>query len=75
MTLSVKQAAGRIGVSASLVYALVAAGVLPHTRHGRPGRRGCIRVTDEAVAAYVEASKGEGRHRPEPLVLKHLSLK
>jgi excisionase family DNA binding protein len=74
MTYSVKQTADRIGVSASLVYALCRDGVLPHTRHGRAGKRGCIRITEEAVAAYVEASRGEGRHRYAPLDLRPLSL-
>lgn len=72
--LSVKEAAERIGVSPSLVYALCHEGVLPHTRHGRTGKRGCIRITEEAISVYVKASKGEGRHQPAPLILRHLSL-
>ena len=59
--LTVKQAAGRLGISPSLVYALCAAGALPHARHGRPGRRGCIRIDEAALEAYRRSCKGEGR--------------
>ena len=53
--MTVQEAARRIGVSASLVYALVHEGVIPHTRHGRPGKRGTIRITDEAIEEYIAA--------------------
>jgi excisionase family DNA binding protein len=53
--MTVREAAAKIGVSASLVYELCREGVLRHTRHGRPGKRGTIRISEEAVAEYVAA--------------------
>lgn len=55
MTHDVKSTAARLGVSRSLVYELCRLGVMRHTRHGRPGRRGAIRITEEAVAEYLAA--------------------
>ena len=55
MNLSVKEAAARLGVSDSLVYELCRLGVMRHARHGRPGRRGTIRITEGAVAEYLAA--------------------
>jgi excisionase family DNA binding protein len=60
VSLTVKQAAARIGVSQSLVYELCQDGIIKHTRHGRPGRRGTIRISDEAVAEYMAACEREG---------------
>jgi excisionase family DNA binding protein len=48
--LSVRDVAARLGVSPSLVYALVSAGRIRHERHGMG--RGVIRVTPEAVEEY-----------------------
>jgi excisionase family DNA binding protein len=79
--LTVKTAAERLGVSASLVYGLCAARKLRHERHGM--KRGCIRIPEEAIAEYrrrrtVEA---EGEPKPAPPApttrrprLDHLSL-
>ena len=58
--MTVKQVAVRVGISPSLVYALIQAGVIRHTRHGRPGKRGCIRISEEAVAEYLAACEREG---------------
>jgi excisionase family DNA binding protein len=52
---TVREAATKIGVSASLVYELCRQGVLRHTRHGRPGKRGTIRISEEAVTEYIVA--------------------
>lgn len=71
--LTVKQAAAKLGISPSLVYALSTLGVIAHTRHGRPGRRGCIRIAEDELERYREASKGEGR-KAAPLVLKHITV-
>lgn len=71
--LTVKQASAKLGISPSLVYALCTLGVIAHTRHGRPGKRGCIRITEGELERYREASKGEGRPSA-PLVLKHISV-
>lgn len=59
MKLTVKEAADRSKLSRSLVYALCAAGVLRHTRHGRLGRRGCIRIDEEALEEYLRACERE----------------
>lgn len=72
--MNVKEFAARLGISTSLVYALCDAGVIAHTRHGRPGKRGCIRIDEAEADRYREACKGEGRNRPAPLTLKHLKL-
>jgi excisionase family DNA binding protein len=58
--LTVKQAAVRIGVSQSLVYELCRLGVLRHTRHGRPGRRGTIRIAEDALRDYLASCEREG---------------
>ena len=75
--LSVKQTAELLGISVSLVYDLCKAGVLRHSRHGRPGKRGCIRVSQEAIAAYLK-EREVGMEKPPPALqkvqLKNLSL-
>jgi excisionase family DNA binding protein len=53
--LTVKEVAKRLGVSASQVYTLCASGRLLHHRFGV--RRGAIRVTEEQLAAFIEATK------------------
>jgi excisionase family DNA binding protein len=73
--LTVKQAAARIGISPSLVYALCHDGVIRHTRHGRPGRRGCIRIEESAIEEYRETCRKQGRPDAAPLVLKHITLR
>lgn len=50
MRLTVKQLAERWSVSRSIVYALVAGGVLPHVRVGLG--RGTIRIEEAAVTEY-----------------------
>lgn len=68
--LTVKQVAGRLGVSASQVYVLCASGKLPHHRFGVG--RGAIRVTEEQLAAFIEATKFT---RPAELPeLRHIQL-
>ena len=56
---TVKQAAVKLGISQSLVYDLVRLGVIPHSRHGRPGKRGCIRLMDTDIEAYRAACRVE----------------
>jgi excisionase family DNA binding protein len=51
--LSVKQAAARLGVSASLVYELVASGTLPCYRLGKRHRRGTIRFAEADLQAFL----------------------
>jgi excisionase family DNA binding protein len=72
--MTVKQAAAKLGVSDSLMYALLSARKIRHERHGLG--RGKIVITDEALEEYrrrrtVEAQ--EGRPAPAPKVtLRHL---
>jgi excisionase family DNA binding protein len=70
--LTVKQAANKIGISLSLVYELCRLGVLRHTRHGKPGCRGTIRISEEAIAEYLATCE-----RDEPIwngeTLKHIA--
>ncbi len=61
MMLTVKAAAERMGISGSLVYELCACGLLSHVRIGRPGSRGCIRITDADINAFLASQKIEWR--------------
>jgi excisionase family DNA binding protein len=70
--LTVRQAADRLGISPSLVYALCREGVIAHTRHGRPGKRGCIRIGEAALEAYRKGCEG-GERLPAPLPFRHVS--
>jgi excisionase family DNA binding protein len=74
--MTVREAALRIGVSASLVYELCRQGVLRHTRHGRPGKRGTIRISEQAVAEYLASCQQAGRLPAVPFLpqFKHLGL-
>ena len=69
--LTVKAAAERMRISPSLVYALCREGVIRCTRHGRPGKRGTIRISEQAVDEYLAGCRTEGR--PAPLPLKHIT--
>ena len=64
---TIRSAAGALGVSPSLVYALCAAGRLRHERHGLG--RGTIRIPAEALDEYRRTAAA----RPTGLVLNHLS--
>lgn len=79
--LSVRQAATRAGVSAALVYGWCHAGLLAHHRLGLPGHRGCIRIAESDLDAFLASQKREGRQespppppRKPPIRLKHLGL-
>jgi excisionase family DNA binding protein len=72
--LTPKQAAGRLGVSQSLVYALCSAGVIAHSRHGRPGKRGCIRIDEAALEEYLRNCRAELRPPGTLPQLRHISL-
>ena len=61
--LTVKQAAGRMGVSAATVYSLCASRQLRHTRIGLG--RGKIAITEEAVAEYMRGRE-VGPEPPKP---------
>jgi excisionase family DNA binding protein len=64
--LTVAEAARRAGVSESLVYAWCADGTLPHTRVGRKGKRGHIRITVEDLDGVLASFKVGGRAAPPP---------
>ena len=65
---SVRQAAVRACVSESLIYAWCAEGTLPHTRVGRRGKRGSIRIAAEDLDGVLAAFKvGAKSGRPLPL--------
>jgi excisionase family DNA binding protein len=69
--MTVKQAAERMNISPSLVYELCRLGVIKHSRHGRPGRRGTIRLSEEAIAEYVSSCQRRGGGNA-PLPLRHI---
>jgi excisionase family DNA binding protein len=77
--MTVKTAAERMSISDSLVYELCACGSLPHVRIGRPGSRGCIRITDADIDAFLASQKigGSTPSRPPPnqkRVFKHVII-
>jgi excisionase family DNA binding protein len=75
--LTVKRAADQLGVSATLLYKLVAAGKIAHERHGLG--RGKILIRPDALEDY-RLSRTSGvrseayRPRPTRVKLKHLQL-
>ena len=70
--LSPKQAAEKIGVSDSLLYEWCAQGLLPHYRFGRKGKRGCIRIEEAELEAFLARCRQETRQEVPPL--KHIRL-
>ena len=61
--MTINQVAERLEISPSLVYGLIVAGKLRCRRHGLPGHRGVVRVTDEMLAEYLEAAEREAAKR------------
>jgi excisionase family DNA binding protein len=55
--MTVKQFAERAEISLSLAYLLIAEGRVPHRRIGQRGRRGCIRITEDDLRAFLELAK------------------
>src|SRR5947208_1364314 len=76
MVMKVAEAAKKLEVSATTIYALVAAGKLRCYRVGMG--RGCIRIADEHIAEYLgkaaPAVSAPAAPRPVPPRLKHLRL-
>lgn len=72
--MTVREVSDRVGISTSLVYALCQAGVIRHTRHGRPGRRGKIVISEDALDDYLQKCKGDGEQRAPSVPLKHIVL-
>jgi excisionase family DNA binding protein len=70
--MTVAEAAKHASVSESLIYAWCAEGTLPHTRIGRKGRRGHIRIAVEDLDDILAACKVEGNG--SSLHLTHINL-
>ena len=70
--LTPKEAAGRIGVSDSLIYEWCATGLLPHYRFGKPGRRGKILIDDTEFNAFLASCRQEIRPQAQVPSLKHI---
>jgi excisionase family DNA binding protein len=71
--MTVKEMARLTGISESLIYDLCRLGVLRHSRHGRPGRRGTIRIGEDAIAEYRASCQQQGPPAPLP-ALRHIRL-
>lgn len=65
--LTVREAAARVGVSASLVYLWCAEGTLPHYRLGAKGRRGKILIEPAELDRVYAESRVAGSPAAEPL--------
>jgi excisionase family DNA binding protein len=80
---TVKTAAERLSVCPSVVYDLVASGILPHYRIGKKGCRGAIRIDEADLNAFLAAQKREKgpattmppAPRKPHVILKHLRLR
>lgn len=72
--LTVKAAADRAGVSGLLVYEWCRTGMLKHSRFGRPGKRGCVRIAETDLEAFLAACKREGQQDTAPLLLRHIAI-
>jgi excisionase family DNA binding protein len=69
---SVKQAAQLLSGSVALVYHLCAVGALRHTRIGVPGRRGVIRIPQDAIDDYLKGR--EVGMTPPPATRRKITL-
>lgn len=57
--MTVREAAQRLEIDESTVYALVSSGKLRARRISIKGRRGTIRITEDALAAFVLVAEQE----------------
>lgn len=74
--LTVKQVAERLRVSASLVYGWCEDHRLPHYRMGGNGKRGKILIEEDALDAFLQGCKVEGKPvDAASLNLKHITLR
>jgi excisionase family DNA binding protein len=74
MNLSVEDAAKRLGVSPSLVYAWCRQRWLTFLRFGRPGKRGKIVIPESALAEFEDRHKQQAELPIPPMKLKHIRL-
>jgi excisionase family DNA binding protein len=70
--LTPKQVAARVGVSDSLVYEWCGQNLLKHYRFGGKGKRGCIRIEEADLDAFLAACRHDTR--PEVPPLNHIRL-
>ncbi|MBA4190274.1 MAG: hypothetical protein C0467_19995 [Planctomycetaceae bacterium] len=73
--LTIKQAADRTGLSASLLYQICAERRLPHFRLGREGKRGKILIEETDLDAFIAASRVEAGQVGTPAPLKLITRK
>jgi excisionase family DNA binding protein len=64
--LTPKQVASKFNVSLALVYAWLASGALTCYRLGAAGKRGCIRVAESDLAAFLESLKTQKGPKAKP---------
>jgi len=64
MLLTVKQAAEKLRISPSLVYALAREGRLRHMRIGQQGKRGRLLFKEKDLDAFMEACSREPPEDP-----------
>jgi excisionase family DNA binding protein len=77
MLLTVKQAAERLSVSRTLVYALCTRGEIRHERYGLG--RGVLRISEEALEEFrrgreVATGATDPSPRPRRVKLRHIRL-
>ena len=79
--LTVGQCAGRLGVSATVIYSALLAGALPGYRIGRANKRGSWRVMPCDLEAWLESLRSVKTRPPPPAApkpkaepLRHLKL-
>ena len=71
--MTVREAAVRLEISASLVYSLVAAGKLRHYRMGLG--RGAIRIPDSAIAEFLLCAEvAPEKPPPRKSAFRHVRL-
>jgi len=74
MNLTIQQAAVRLGVSPSLVYAWCRQRLLTFLRFGRPGKRGKIVIPEDSLAEFAQRHT-VAREAPGPAMkLKHIRI-
>jgi excisionase family DNA binding protein len=67
-----EEACARGCVSVSLVYAWCKAGILPHYRLGRAGKRGKIVIDEDDFDGFLEKMKVNGPHQENEGNLKYI---
>ena len=72
MYLTVKHLVERLGISRAQIYALIASGKLPCHRFGTG--RGAIRVSEEQLSQFLEATQFKPEGAELPVELVHIQL-